>query len=90
MLHLRHRSLVKLVKIGVHPTIGVARVVDWGGGGGAKPQITCNGVVRNFQKRNFLWGKDIVEWKIRSRDLVWQLTRISLEGFNQNSKSENV
>ena len=44
--------------------IGVARIFDWGGGGGGKPQITCNGVIRNFQKRNFLWGKDIVEWKM--------------------------
>ena len=32
--------------------------------GGAKPKITCNDVIINFQKRNFLWGKDIVEWKI--------------------------
>ena len=32
--------------------------------GGAKPQFTCNDVIRNFQKRNFLWGKNIVEWKI--------------------------
>ena len=42
-------------------TIGVARIFDWGGG---QLQITCNDVIRNFRKRNFLWGKDIVEWKI--------------------------
>ena len=42
-------------------TIGVARIFDWGG---PKPQITRNDVIRNFRKRNFLWGKDIVEWKI--------------------------
>ena len=42
-------------------SIGVARILDWGG---PKPQITCNDVIRNFQKRNFLWGKAIVEWKI--------------------------
>ena len=41
--------------------IGVARIFDWGG---PKPQITYNDVIRNFQKRNFLLGKDIVEWKI--------------------------
>ena len=41
--------------------IGVARIFDWGG---PKPQITCNDVIRNFRKSNFLWGKDIVEWKI--------------------------
>ena len=43
------------------PPIGVDRIFDWGG---PKPQITCNDVVRNFQKRMFLLGKDIVEWKI--------------------------
>ena len=34
--------------------IGVARIFDWGGGG--KPQITCNVVIKSFQKRNFLRG----------------------------------
>ena len=42
-------------------TISVARIFDWGG---PKPQITRNDVIRNFRKSNFLWGKDIVEWKI--------------------------
>ena len=41
--------------------IGVAGIFDWGG---PKPQITYNDVIRNFQKRNFLWSKNIVEWKI--------------------------
>ena len=50
------------------PCIGVARIFDWGGG---KPKITCNEVIKNFRKRNFLWDKDIVQWKIRSRGLVW-------------------
>ena len=40
--------------------IGVARIFDWGG---PKPQITRNDLIRNFRS-NFLWGKDIVEWKI--------------------------
>ena len=31
--------------------IGVARIFDWEE---PKPQITCNDVIRNFQKRNFL------------------------------------
>ena len=47
--------------------VGVVRIFDWGGG---KPRITCNDVIRKFPMRNFLWGKDIVEWKIRSRGLV--------------------
>ena len=49
-------------------TIGVARIFDWGGGG--KPQLTCNDVIKILQKRKFLWGKIIVEWKIWSRSLL--------------------
>ena len=41
--------------------IGVARILI---GGGGKPQISCNDVIENFQKRNFFWAKDIVGWKI--------------------------
>ena len=57
-----------------------------------KFQITCNDVIRNFRKRNILLGKDIIEWKIKSRDLVWHLTKILLkeEGLNQNLNSKNV
>ena len=48
--------------------------------GRPKPQITCNEVIRHFQKRNFLCDKDIVKWKIRSQGLcVWHLTRILLK-----------
>ena len=32
--------------------------------GRPKPQITCNGIIKNFQKRKFLWDKDIIGWKI--------------------------
>ena len=42
--------------------IVVARIFDWEGE--PKPQITCNDVIRNFQKRNFLWDIDIIECKI--------------------------
>ena len=42
--------------------VGVARIFDWGGG--PEPQITCNDIIKNFRKRNFLWGKDIVEYKM--------------------------
>ena len=41
-----------------------------GEGEGAKPQITCNDAIRNFERGIFCGGKDIVEWKIRSRGLV--------------------
>ena len=51
--------------------ICVARIFDWGGGGGVpKPQMTCSNVIWSFQKNNFLWVKDIVEWKIWSRSLL--------------------
>ena len=48
--------------------IGVARIIDWGGGGG-KPQVTCNAIIRNFRKSNFLCDKVIVGWNLRSRGL---------------------
>ena len=32
--------------------IGVPRIFDWGR---PKPQITCNDIIKNFQKRKFLW-----------------------------------
>ena len=47
--------------------IGVARIFDWGG---VKLQTTCNDVIKNFQKRNFLSDKDIVGWKIGNRCLL--------------------
>ena len=42
--------------------------------------MTCNDVIRNFRKRNFLWDKDIVECMIRSRGLCFQ------EGERLNQK----
>ena len=51
-------------------SIGVARIFDWGV---PKPQITCNGVIRNFETGIFCGSKNIVECKIKSRSLV--LTR---------------
>ena len=49
--------------------IGLAKIFEWKAGKG-KPQITCNDIIKNFQERNFLWGKDIAEWKIWSRSLL--------------------
>ena len=37
--------------------ISVDKIFDWG----PNPQMTCNEVIRTFQKRNILWDKDIVE-----------------------------
>ena len=37
--------------------ISVPRIFDWGR---PKPQITCYDVIKNFQKRKFLWDKNIV------------------------------
>ena len=54
-------------------------------GGG---QTTNNIQLRRqrFSKEDFLWGKDIVEWKIKSRGLVWYLNRILLKGEGLNPK----
>ena len=60
--------------------IGVARNIDWG----PKPQSTCNDVIRNFRKSNFLRDKNIVEWKTRRRGLVYQNEK------GEMSKMENV
>ena len=35
-----------------------------------------------------MWGKDIVEWKIRGRGLFWHLTGILLQGDGLNQKVE--
>ena len=59
------------------PCIGVDRIFDWGEG---QPKMTCNAVIRNFRKRNFLGDKDIVECMIRSRGLVWHLTKSFQKG----------
>ena len=66
--HMKYRSSGKTIYIAQktalkngYAAIGVARIFDWGG---PKPQITRNDVIRNFRKSTFLWGKDIVEWKI--------------------------
>ena len=64
----------KVSTIALH--MSVARIFDWRG---PKPKITSNDIIRNFQKRNILWGKDIAEWKIRSCGLIWHLSRILLK-----------
>ena len=48
--------------------------------------MTRNDVIRNFRKRNFLWDKDIVECMIRSRGLVWHLTKSFQKGERLNQK----
>ena len=41
--------------------IGVATIFDWEER--PKSQLTCNDVIKNFQKSNFLWDKDIMGCK---------------------------
>ena len=41
---------------------------------------------QKFSKEEFLWDKDIVEWKIRSRGLVWHLTESFLKGEGLKQK----
>ena len=48
------KKISKIVqKLELRP-VGVPRSSDWGG---AKTQITCNDVIKKFQKRNFLCGQ---------------------------------
>ena len=39
-----------------------------------------------FEKRDFLWDKATVEWRIRIRDLDWHVTWILLKGENLKQK----
>ena len=48
--------------------------------------MTCNAVIKNFRKRNFLWDKDIVECMIRSGGLVWHLTKSFQKGECLNQR----
>ena len=52
--------------------------------GRPKPQMTWKNVIKNIRKRNFLRGKVIVEWKIKSRGLCLALNPILLKGQNLN------
>ena len=49
--------------------------------GRAKPKITCNNVIRNFWKTNFLWDKDIIKRKPRSHGLVYQSYKVKVSKF---------
>ena len=48
--------------------------------GGEEDETTCNDIIKQFRNEKLLRDKDIVKWKIRSRGLVWQATRILLKG----------
>ena len=66
-------------------TIGVDKIFDWEGRG--KTQIICNDDIRYLKNVEFLWDRNTVEWKVRSRGLcVWHIIMFLLKGetFNQN------
>ena len=69
--------------------LGHRRSQDFDWGEGKSHAMTSSEISK---KKNLLWGKDIVEWKIRSCGLVWLCRRILLEekGLNETSKSDNV
>ena len=52
--------------------VSVARIFDWGEG---RPNHKSHFMTSSkfFEKRNFLRHKDIVEWRIKSRNLGWHL-----------------
>ena len=51
------KKVLQKIFLGDLQFIGVPRIFDWGR---PKPQITCYDVIKIFQKRTFLWDKDIV------------------------------
>ena len=42
-----------------------------------------------FEKRDFLWDKDMVKWRIRGWGLGWHVTWILLKGKDSNQKLKN-
>ena len=68
--------------------IGVARIFDWRGGPNRKSHaITLS---KFFEKRDFLWDKDIVKWRIRSRGLGWHVIWILLKENDLNQKLKKI
>ena len=65
------------------PCIGVARIFDWGGG--AKQKSHAMKSLEIFERGIFVGQTYRIEWKIRSRGLVWHLTEsfLKVEGLNQ-------
>ena len=61
------KKVCKKVFLGDLQFIGVPRILEWGR---PKPQITWNDVIKIFQKRKFLWEKDIIGWKSWNRCLL--------------------
>ena len=62
-----------------HPLcIGVARIFDWGEGGANQKSHAMKS--SEIFERGIFVDKDIVEWNIRSRGLVWHLTESFLKG----------
>ena len=61
----------------------VARIFEWG----AQTTNDMQWRHQKLRKRNFLWGKDIVEWKIRSRPgarIAWLGGRNKFWGGHEN------
>ena len=58
--------------------ISVARIFDRG----AKPQITCNDVIRNVQRVTFYGTKDE---RSEAGRLVWHVTKILLKGKDRTT-----
>ena len=46
----------KKLSLGNAKSIGVAKILDW-----PKPQIICNGVIRNFRNEGLFIGKKILQ-----------------------------
>ena len=66
--------------------VGLAGMFDWGG----RPNRKSHAMTTSnfFEKKDFLWDKDIIEWRIRSWGLGWYGTWSLLkdEALNQKLK----
>ena len=74
--HIRNKNLQ------LYTDIGITRIFDWREVPNRKPHAMTSSEI--FEKRDFLWDKDTAKWRIRSRDLVWHVTRILLKGEDLN------
>ena len=48
-------------------SLGVVRIFDWGREANRKSHGMM--LSKLFEKKDFIWNKDSIEWRIRSRDL---------------------
>ena len=77
-------NVIKVKKKTFTRYIGVAKIFDWRVGPNRKSHAMT--LSKFFEKRDFLWNKDNVKWRIRSGGLGWHGTWILLKMDDLNKK----